>query len=98
MPENVSFRPTKNLFINVLTRDIPLKDCILDLLDNSVDSYVRNEITDTRGISLAISPNSFEIVDSCGGVSKHDLLQEVFRFGLSDISEHKNTILAMATR
>ena len=40
MAEVVSFHPTKKLFIDVLTRDISIRDCILDLLDNSVDSYV----------------------------------------------------------
>ena len=44
--------PTKELFINVLTKDISLKDCILDLLDNSVDSYIRMEIPDRRQIKI----------------------------------------------
>ena len=92
MAENVSFSPTKSLFIDVLTRDISLKDCILDLLDNSVDSYTRKGITETRNISLTISENIFEIIDYCGGISKQDLLNEVFRFGMTDEDDHKNTI------
>lgn len=92
MTENVNFRPTKRLFIDVLTQDISLKDCILDLLDNSVDSYTKNKIAGTGEISLTISPNSFQIFDSCGGISKPVLLNEVFRFGMSDFSNRQNTI------
>jgi hypothetical protein len=32
--------PSKAFFIEMLTRDITLSDCILDLLDNSVDSLI----------------------------------------------------------
>ncbi len=34
--------PSKTFFIDILTRDISLKDCILDLIDNSIDSLVQN--------------------------------------------------------
>ena len=33
--------PTKEFFVNMITRDISLQDCILDLLDNSVDGARR---------------------------------------------------------
>jgi hypothetical protein len=29
--------PTKAFFVTMITRDITLEDCILDLIDNSVD-------------------------------------------------------------
>lgn len=29
--------PTKAFFVRMITRDISLEDCILDLIDNSVD-------------------------------------------------------------
>jgi len=32
--------PTKRLFIDILTRDISVRACILDLIDNSVDAYI----------------------------------------------------------
>ena len=35
--------PTKAFFVNMITRDISLEDCILDLIDNSVDSAWRSE-------------------------------------------------------
>lgn len=92
MTEDVSFRPTKNLFIDVLTRDISVKDCILDLLDNSVDSYTRHDIRETREVLLTYSTDMFQIMDSCGGVNKDDLKNEIFRFGISEFSEKKTTI------
>jgi len=33
--------PSKDFFIGMLTRDIPVTDCILDLVDNSIDSVLR---------------------------------------------------------
>ncbi len=39
--------PRKRFFIEMFTRDITLHDCILDLIDNSVDSAIR-----TRNIDL----------------------------------------------
>ena len=52
MPESVSFMPTKRLFVDILTKDISIHDCILDLLDNSVDSYISNDIEEKREIRL----------------------------------------------
>ena len=33
--------PTKQFFVDMLTRDIDIKDAILDLLDNCLDGVVR---------------------------------------------------------
>ena len=33
--------PSKKFFVSMLTRDIELKDAILDLLDNCVDGILR---------------------------------------------------------
>ena len=30
----------KQFFIDMFTRDISLEDCVLDLIDNSIDSYL----------------------------------------------------------
>ena len=38
--------PSKSFFINMLTRDISLTDCILDLIDNSIDSVLQNQDLD----------------------------------------------------
>lgn len=92
MAETVSFHPTKKLFIDVLTRDITVKDCIFDLLDNAVDSYTRNRLADTRQVRLSFDSEHFEIIDYCGGISKNRLLNEVFRFGFLDLGVRENTI------
>ncbi|MBU2622200.1 MAG: ATP-binding protein [Proteobacteria bacterium] len=34
--------PKKRFFIQMFTRDIPLQDCILDLIDNCIDGLARN--------------------------------------------------------
>jgi len=92
MVENVTFSPTKKLFIDVLTRDISISECILDLLDNCVDSYTRNHIHETREVKLSFTPESFLITDSCGGIPKTDFLNEVFRFGATSYSDNVSTI------
>lgn len=83
--------PTKKLFIDILTKDISVKACILDLIDNSVDSYIWNEISDRREIQLNISRNQLEIFDNCGGIERDFLKTEVFRFG-ADIERNKPTL------
>ena len=61
MAETVSFYPTKRLFIDVLTRDISIRDCIFDLLDNAADSYTRHGISDTRQVQISFDDDHFEI-------------------------------------
>jgi hypothetical protein len=38
--------PTKRFFIDNLTRDLTLEDAILDLVDNSIDAFVRTHSAD----------------------------------------------------
>ena len=92
MTELVSFQPTKKLFIDILTRDIPIRDCILELLDNAVDSYTRNEIDEKRKIRLNFDKNELSIFDDCGGIDKKKLQEEVFRFGTKDFLNNVPTI------
>ncbi|HUS51702.1 MAG TPA: ATP-binding protein [Candidatus Paceibacterota bacterium] len=92
MAELVSFQPTKELFINILTRDISIHDCILDLLDNAVDSYTRNKINEKREVRLNFDKSKVIILDNCGGIEKERLKKEVFRFGATDFSSHLPTI------
>jgi len=42
--------PSKSFFIDMLTKDIGLIDCILDLVDNSIDSLVRRYNLDVMDI------------------------------------------------
>lgn len=42
--------PTKEFFVSMLTRDISIEDCILDLIDNSVDAAWESEGGSLPGI------------------------------------------------
>jgi len=74
--------PNKNFFIKTLVKDIHLIDAILDLIDNSIDSYIRNKLSDKKTISVTLSKDKFVIEDNCGGMSKESIANRVFRFGL----------------
>lgn len=92
----VSARPTKVFFVDMITRDLGITDCILDLIDNAIDHAVMNSKLDvmtflTDGsrplrlrkyyVSLKLSGDSFRIEDNCGGISIDDARTRVFRFG-----------------
>ena len=34
--------PRKNFFVQMFTKDISLEDCVLDLIDNSIDGFIRS--------------------------------------------------------
>lgn len=50
--------PRKRFFIEMFTRDISLHDCILDLIDNSVDSAIRTRKMDLVDEILSPAPVS----------------------------------------
>ncbi|MCX6174968.1 MAG: ATP-binding protein [Ignavibacteriales bacterium] len=84
MSENenvVSFRPTKRLLVEIITKDINVHDSILDLIDNSVDSYARHKIKDRRKIEIEMTNKSLIIEDNCGGIDRDTLVNHVFRSG-----------------
>ncbi len=54
--ETIQTMPSKSFFIDVLPRDIGLADCILDLVDNAIDSFVRHSNIDVMNILLENSP------------------------------------------
>jgi len=90
--EIVKSYPTKALFIDVLTRDLDLQACIMDLLDNSIDSYKRHEISTRQEIKITLSDDKFEIYDSCGGIEKEIFLNKAFIFGAEEATRDKKTI------
>lgn len=47
--------PRKQFFLEMFTRDISLEDCVLDLIDNSMDSLLRNRNIDIEGQVLGSS-------------------------------------------
>jgi hypothetical protein len=79
--------PSKQFFIRWITRDISLIDCILDLIDNSIDSAcavaTENSSDRLKGFSIhvIITPESFEIDDNCGGISLETAKNYAFTFG-----------------
>lgn len=44
--------PRKQFFLEMFTRDISLEDCILDLIDNSMDALIRTDNIDISGSIL----------------------------------------------
>ncbi len=78
---------TKDFFVTMITRDITLRDCIFDLLDNSIDGARRPignaVIEDLSPYVVAISweKDRFEIDDNCGGIRLTDAIDYAFHFG-----------------
>lgn len=88
----INAMPRKTLFIDILTRDVSAKDSIFDLIDNSVDAYIRNGIKERREVELTISQDKFVIHDNCGGIERGFLESDVFRFGVEELGEKKPTL------
>ena len=94
MPEQTSKAhgaPTKDFFVRTITRDIALVDCILDLLDNSIDGARRTtkarvesgaspSLSEYRA-TIRLGNDAFEIADNCGGISLKDAVDYAFHFG-----------------
>lgn len=90
MAEKASAEPTKEFFVNMITKDIQLDACILDLLDNCLDGANtqlanRGSETDRRyegyWAEITISEDEFKIADNCGGISVDEAINYAFRFG-----------------
>ncbi|MGD0012962.1 MAG: ATP-binding protein [Bryobacteraceae bacterium] len=87
--------PSKAFFTETLPRDIPLSDCILDLVDNSIHRLItptgldvsEHLVAGTKAarisvaVDVAFDPSKFTIKDDCGGISIDDAREQVFRFG-----------------
>jgi hypothetical protein len=93
-----SARPTKGFFVRMLTRDISLEDCILDLIDNSIDAAWKasgeRPVTLTNDsalapyrISVQLSGDRFVISDNCTGITLDDAINYAFTFGRVDEDE-----------
>lgn len=92
MAENVdkpiSAFPTKSFFVDMLIRDIPLQQAVLDLIDNCVDGAKRLREKEDEGedftglkVEISLSKEGFTIVDNCGGFTRSTAQQYAFRFG-----------------
>ena len=93
--------PTKAFFVNMITRDITLEDCIFDLIDNSIDGVWKQERSQPMDlnhnidltsykISIEMKQGEFSIRDNCGGISKDDAENYAFTFGRTDTSSKEN--------
>ncbi|MBR1597390.1 MAG: ATP-binding protein [Lachnospiraceae bacterium] len=80
----VKASPTKEFFVNMLVRDIMLKQAIIELIDNSIDGArsIRNN-NEYSGLNINVSFNklSFKIEDNCGGIPLDIAANYAFRFG-----------------
>ncbi|WP_026776287.1 ATP-binding protein [Polaribacter sp. Hel_I_88] len=85
MNENIiDANPTKDFFINMLTRDIRLDRAIIDLIDNCIDGAKNlkpKEDYEGLNVQLNLNENNFEIIDNCGGFSLNTAKNYAFRFG-----------------
>lgn len=83
-PKRIDAMPTKTLFIDMLTRDIPLIPAILDLVDNCVDGARNlrgNDSFEGLWVRLEISKEQLRIIDNCGGIDVETARSYAFRFG-----------------
>lgn len=74
--------PTKEFFINILTRDIKLDRAILDLTDNSIEAARKaGKDLSIYKIRIILNNKGFTIEDNCGGISKERACKYAFKFG-----------------
>lgn len=83
-------KPTKSFFVKMITRDISLEDCLLDLLDNSIDGARRQARGQRKKgkkplagfeARLEVSGKGCRITDNCGGIPRDIAERYAFRFG-----------------
>ncbi len=93
--------PSKAFFIDMLTQDIGLTDCILDLIDNAIHSLVtkievdivKNLIDGTKPprlkqhVEVAFTSSRFSVADNCGGITKKEATEQVFLLGKPKIDK-----------
>lgn len=93
--------PTKSFFVRMITRDISLEDCILDLIDNAIDaawskigsrpmSLADDTDLSQYRIEIEVSPDKFLIRDNCGGMSLDNAANHAFSFGRNRGSEQED--------
>lgn len=89
--------PRKRFFLEMFTRDISLEDCLLDLIDNAIDSLMKVSkqnviatLLDRNApsgkeplpeVAVVAKPTEVSVSDNCGGIPKEEALHDVFCFG-----------------
>lgn len=94
--KTIEASPRKSFFTDMLTRDITLQDCILDVIDNSVhwiiaasgqdvtevfNSGKDKDVFSLYHVNVNFSTDSFSIEDNWSGIEPDYLEKYVFRFG-----------------
>ncbi len=80
----IKANPTREFFVNMLVRDILLKQAIIELIDNSIDgARTIKKNNDFKGLEIIVNFNeeSFSIQDNCGGIPLDVAAEYAFRFG-----------------
>lgn len=94
-PFLVDTKPSKEVIVSSLTRDISVEACLFDLIDNSIDAardtiFAKSEEKRAKGlpdsydgfkIVLTFSGDGCLIDDNCGGIKVERLRKMVLRFG-----------------
>jgi hypothetical protein len=87
----------KQFFTEMFTRDISLEDCVLDLIDNSIDSFLLKKAIPVSQLIFGPQPSpakwspgkievscnerQIKVVDRCGGIPRKRAEHEIFCFG-----------------
>lgn len=97
--------PRKDFFISLITRDIQLSNCILDLIDNSVDwiiklkevdlsnflnSEIDKEALNDYFIKININKDIFSISDNWSWITEEVLQKYAFRFWALETDVDRN--------
>lgn len=77
----------------MITKDVSVESCIMDLIDNSIDAHKRLKQgkESTINIQYSIEEDFFSICDDCGGMSKLTAQEKAFKFGNQE-QRHSNTL------
>ncbi len=82
----VDASPTKEFFVDIITKDIQLDEAIQDLVDNCIDGAKRlrpgvNADYEGLTVSLEVNSDGFRIEDNCGGIPLDIARKYAFKFG-----------------
>lgn len=94
MDNTVKASPTKEFFVNMLVRDILLKQAIIELIDNSIDGARSiRKLNQYVGLEIIVKfdNNKFVIEDNCGGIPLEVASNYAFRFGRPITVENSDT-------
>jgi hypothetical protein len=97
-PNKIVGIPSKELFVDMLVKDLTLRDAIGDLVDNSVDAANRmaalfNTDLSTFSIDISFDKKHFSICDNAGGIEEEIARKYAFKLGKpKDFSIGKHTI------